>query len=137
MCTRNSYIQRPDPQDDPGHNVQLGRRYFSDLLTAFGEPAYALAGYNAGPGRIPEWRRLIGDSDLDLFIERIPLKETRSYVRRILLNWQEYRRIYGDWPGARAASVRLQLAPWSQPWPMADARAQMDAAPAPGIRAGK
>jgi soluble lytic murein transglycosylase-like protein len=123
---------------DPGHNVQLGRRYFSDLLTAFGEPAFALAGYNAGPGRIPGWRQQIGASgDLDLFIERIPIQQTRSYVRRILLNWQEYRRIYTDWPGARAASLRLQTAPWSQPWPAPVTQVQVETPPGQGIRAAR
>src|SRR6185369_10223378 len=90
-------------------------------------PAYALAAYNAGPSRIPQWRQTLGTADLDLFIERIPLQQTRSYVRRILLNWQEYRRIYGDYRGARNAAKALADAPWAQPWPE---RGAVAAAPA-------
>lgn len=107
----------PARLDEPAYNTALGRRYFYDLLASFGEPAFALAGYNAGPGRVPQWRGALGDDDLDLFIERIPLKETRSYVRRILLNWQEYRRIYGDGAGAAQAERALREAPWAGGWP--------------------
>ena len=127
----------PGRLSEPDYNTRLGRRYFYDLLAAFGEPAFALAAYNAGPGRIPQWRQTLGSADLDLFIERIPLKETRSYVRRILLNWQEYRRIYGNFSGVQNAAKALENAPWAQPWPVAGAGvnaatdAEMPPAPAP------
>ncbi len=117
----------PGRLNDPVYNTRLGRRYFYDLVSAFGEPAFALAAYNAGPGRIPQWRKTLGTADLDLFIERIPLKETRSYVRRILLNWQEYRRIYGNYTGAKDAAKALENAPWARPWPLSESPASASA----------
>jgi soluble lytic murein transglycosylase len=64
-----------------------------------GRAYLALAAYNAGPGRVREWlARAHCPTDPDLFVESIPFKETRSYVRRILLNCWEYGRLYGEFP---------------------------------------
>jgi peptidoglycan lytic transglycosylase len=55
------------------------------------------AGYNAGPGRAQEWIKRYGDprgKDIDTvvdWIERIPFTETRSYVQRVMENYQVYK----------------------------------------------
>ena len=56
----------------------------------------ALAGYNAGPGRVRQWVRQFGDPrdktvDPIDWIERIPFTETRDYVHKILESAQIYR----------------------------------------------
>ena len=51
---------------------------------------FALAGYNAGPNRIPQWQKRYFDpkteEDMIDFIELIPFKETREYVLRVMEN---------------------------------------------------
>jgi soluble lytic murein transglycosylase len=56
----------------------------------------ATAGYNAGPGRPPQWAAYCGDprggsTDPIDFIECIPFSETRNYVMRVMENMQVYR----------------------------------------------
>ncbi|MBI4637079.1 MAG: transglycosylase SLT domain-containing protein [Candidatus Rokubacteria bacterium] len=91
--------QRPGPGgdflEDPGINLQLGTRFLATLLKEFGDPALALAAYNAGPKRLRQWwrTRRTGD-DVEAFVEQIPYDETRHFVKRVLLSWDEYRRIY-------------------------------------------
>jgi soluble lytic murein transglycosylase len=79
------------------YNVLLGRSYLEGLLDDFGGSyGLAIAGYNAGPGRIRQWLRDYGDprgKDVDMvdWIETIPFTETRIYVQRVLENLQVYR----------------------------------------------
>ena len=82
---------------DGGYNVLLGRTYLEGLIEDFGGSyALAIAGYNAGPGRIRQWLRDYGDPrgrDVSMvdWIETIPFTETRIYVERVLENLQVYR----------------------------------------------
>jgi soluble lytic murein transglycosylase len=60
----------------------------------------ALAGYNAGPGRVRQWVRDNGDPrqpsiDVIDWLELIPIEETRNYVHRVLENLQVYRQRLG------------------------------------------
>lgn len=83
---------------DPSFNVLLGSAYLTDLLKRYGgRKDLALAAYNAGPSRVDSWlRRPRCPSSPELFVESIPFRETRSYVRRVLLNLEEYRRLYPE-----------------------------------------
>ncbi|MBI2219476.1 MAG: transglycosylase SLT domain-containing protein [Candidatus Rokubacteria bacterium] len=84
-----------EPLEDPGLNIQLGTRFLAGMLRDFGDPRLAVAAYNAGPGRVRQWLRTKKTDDLEAFVEQIPFDETRQYVKRVMLSWQEYRRIYG------------------------------------------
>lgn len=68
----------------PETNVQLGSAYLSSMLGRFdGDYAKATAAYNAGPHRIPKWSpgKTIA---ADQWVESIPFKETRRYVRAVM-----------------------------------------------------
>ena len=79
---------------EPTYNLQLGTRYFRDLLKRYdGRIEYALAAYNAGPERVDEWRKGTY-RDMPEFVESIPFTETREYVQAIVRNVSLYQRLY-------------------------------------------
>jgi soluble lytic murein transglycosylase len=82
---------------DPMLNARLGAAHLARHLREFhGNPALALAAYNAGPGHVRTWLRRHGNLPLDEFVERIPLDETRGYVKRVLETWGIYRLLRGE-----------------------------------------
>jgi soluble lytic murein transglycosylase len=83
---------------DPGYNATLGANFLGEQLDRFnGSYVLTFAGYNAGPRRAQQWVERYGDprgKDIDTvvdWIERIPFTETRSYVQRVMENYQVYR----------------------------------------------
>jgi soluble lytic murein transglycosylase len=79
-------------------NLRMGTAYFSDLVRQFGGAHYALATYNAGPNRVARWIAERPAGDRDEFIDDIPFPETQDYVKKIIGQAEDYRRLYG--PGA-------------------------------------
>ncbi|MEI6897836.1 MAG: transglycosylase SLT domain-containing protein [Psychromonas sp.] len=71
-------------------NVQLGTAYFTGLLKRYdGNRILATAAYNAGPHRVDRWKRNKKGRDskalsMDSWVETIPYKETRRYVKNVL-----------------------------------------------------
>lgn len=84
--------------DDPSYSMSLGQRYISELLDRLGGNLLELGGaYNAGPGAAERWMTTkAGKDDPLLFIESIPVAETRSYVRRLMEYQWMYRRRFGQ-----------------------------------------
>ncbi|WP_191058689.1 lytic transglycosylase domain-containing protein, partial [Geminicoccus harenae] len=86
---------------DPGYNVTLGRTYLEEQLGRWGEPAMAIAAYNAGPRRVDSWIARYGDPRgkglhrLVDWMELIPFTETRNYVQRVLEGRNVYRLRFG------------------------------------------
>jgi soluble lytic murein transglycosylase len=80
---------------NPAVNIELGTAYLRDQLDKFGRIEYVAAAYNAGPGRIPQWRATL-PPEMDEFVEAIPFKETRQYVMGVVRNTAQYRRLYDD-----------------------------------------
>ena len=85
---------RGDHLDDPEQNLQLGTRFLAALLREFGDPRVAIAAYNAGPKRVRQWWSARRTNDVEAWVELIPYDETRYFVKRVMLSWDEYRRIY-------------------------------------------
>ncbi len=90
---------------DPAYNMRLGTAFLGGLLDQYhGAVPYAVAGYNAGPGRVADWLAANGDpvgagatAGLDIvdWIELIPFNETRNYVQRVTENLVIYRALAG------------------------------------------
>jgi soluble lytic murein transglycosylase len=84
-------------RNDALYNLRLGGAYVANLIDNYdGNYVMAIAGYNAGPGRIREWVQRFGDPrdpsvDPIDWMEMIPFGETRNYVHRVLENLQIYR----------------------------------------------
>jgi soluble lytic murein transglycosylase len=85
----------------PEINVNIGTRYFSDLMKRFGGAHYALASYNAGENRIVRWIAERPGMPADEWVDDIPFPETRNYVKKVLGTAEDYRKLYG--PGGLVA----------------------------------
>jgi len=90
-----------DVLDQPVTNLELGSTFFAGLLREFGDPRLAAAAYNAGPTRVREWWAGRRSDDLEVWVDQIPYNETRAFVKRVMLSYEEYRRIYGEKPGEK------------------------------------
>ena len=84
--------------DDPIYSMTLGQNYLRDLLDKQNGNLFSIAAaYNAGEGNLSKWQALRErDSDPLLFIETIPLAETRDYIKRVMTNMWMYRRRLGE-----------------------------------------
>jgi soluble lytic murein transglycosylase len=76
---------------EPAINLRLGCVYFRGLLDDLDTLPAALAAYNAGATRAKRWRAPADAADGERYVERIPVPDTRSYVKRILANVRLYR----------------------------------------------
>ena len=88
--------------NNPNYNIKIASTYLYYLLEEFnGSLVLALASYNAGPTRVTRWIKTYGnpnDKDIDTidWIEKIPFRETRNYVQRILENYVVYQKVLQD-----------------------------------------
>ncbi|HUI46167.1 MAG TPA: tetratricopeptide repeat protein [Nitrospirota bacterium] len=87
---------------DADTGINVGTWYIGYLMKQFkGDPLLVAAAYNAGPDAVTAWLAKFGfNSDRDAFVEEIPYAETRGYVKKVLRNYGEYRRIYGKSAGS-------------------------------------
>jgi soluble lytic murein transglycosylase-like protein len=73
---------------DPALSLEIGQRYLLYLArhdAVGGDLIRLLAAYNAGPGNLARWLPVARHRDDPfLFIEAIPLEETRGHVQRVL-----------------------------------------------------
>ncbi|EOG3619117.1 transglycosylase SLT domain-containing protein [Pseudomonas putida] len=112
---------------DANYNRSLGEAYFGKLLQTFdGSEALAIAAYNAGPGKVQEWIKQIGDprkgeiSESE-FVESIPFKETKGYTQKVLNAAQrDTQPTFG--PIAQQIDARTDLTPEQKRIAIADAR---------------
>jgi len=81
----------------PEVNLRLGTLYLERMLDRFdGSVIAALISYNAGPHRYLRWREFPElEADPELFVERIPFRETRVYAKEVTANALIYARLYG------------------------------------------
>jgi len=76
----------------PENNIRMGTLYLAQLLNQFDNNLLlATAAYNAGPNRVKRWRPKYETMPGDIWMETIPYKETRNYVKNILAYQAIYR----------------------------------------------
>ncbi|GAB4488934.1 MAG: transglycosylase SLT domain-containing protein [Thermodesulfovibrionales bacterium] len=108
-------ISRPAQLTNPRNNIRLGVYYLSLLLDEFGHSLpHALAAYNAGEAAVRNWVQRCGNRPVDEFIEEIPYAETRTYVKKVLTSYFQYRRSVQEGPSGEPFDV------------LADSRANLD-----------
>ena len=98
-ATKIAYLAgEPDPGLEqlqrPERIVPLGTWYLADLAGRFGQASLAAAAYNGGPNAVARWVAANGKRPLDEFVELIPYKETRHYVKGVLGDYFTYRALY-------------------------------------------
>jgi soluble lytic murein transglycosylase-like protein len=78
---------------DPSVNLKVGQSYLQYLREQpyIGDNlVYLIAAYNAGPGSLQAWADQDSVSDPLLFIESIPYRETRDYVKNVMADYWVY-----------------------------------------------
>ena len=80
---------------NPEINIKFGVEYLKDLIDKYnGNIYYALAAYNAGDHRVDKWLPQMGNVTNEEFVEMIPFKETRNYVKLVIRNYYYYKFYY-------------------------------------------
>jgi len=80
-------LQRPTYSEilDAEKNILLGSSYLNRMLERFGgNQALATAAYNAGPRRVDSWIPTTDPVSSDVWVDTLPFKETREYVRAVM-----------------------------------------------------
>ena len=93
---------------DANVSLEFGSTYLRMLLDQLDEhPVLAAAAYNAGPHRVERWRPALQSMSADLWIESIPYRETREYLRRVTA----YTTIYEQRLGRETVRLSARLSP--------------------------
>lgn len=95
IVARRARLSQPSAADlaDPNINIRLGSYHLAWLIERYqGQTPLAIAAYNAGEHRVDRWIKDANDMPMDVWIERIPFRETRNYVKNVLA----FRHVYGS-----------------------------------------
>lgn len=79
---------------DPEINIELGTYYFKELYDKYKNKTIAIIAYNAGQGNVDKWitEGIINDKSESL--DNIPYKETATYWKKVLREYNVYNRLY-------------------------------------------
>ena len=97
-------LTEPSTSDlyDPALNIELAGHHLASLLVRYdGRRPLAAAAYNAGEHRVDRWIKDVSGQWMDVWIEGIPFRETRNYVKNVMAFTQVY--------GQRRGSPRPML----------------------------
>ncbi len=86
---RTSMLKQPDV------NIQMGTKYIGYLNSLFNDNAMLVTGaYNGGPGRMRRWVSSKNIADIDEFVEKITIRETRLHIKKVIDSYDRYVEIY-------------------------------------------
>ena len=103
-------VSPPSNRDliDPDANVRLASHHLAALMARHDRHrALVAAAYNAGEHRLQRWLRDAEGMPTDVWIERIPFRETRDYVKGIIAFNHIYDRRLGETRSVLADHERL------------------------------
>ncbi len=98
---------------NPSYNMGLGQKYVRHLASQpmIGDNLLLLlAAYNSGPSKLSRWMDDDTRNDPLLFVESLPVRETRDYIQQVLTYYWNYRArlaepetsltqlAHGEWP---------------------------------------
>lgn len=81
---------------DPKVNIQFGCELLSLLLSHYENESTAICAYNAGIGNVDSWLENPEYSSDGVTLDKIPIGETREYLKRVTENRETYRELYGE-----------------------------------------
>ena len=100
---RTSMLKQPDI------NIRMGTKYIGDLNSWFDDNAMLVIGaYNGGPGRMRRWVKSKNIKDIDEFVEKITIRETRLHIKKVIDSYDRYVALYGktqEPPAMNSATV--------------------------------
>ena len=86
---RTSMLKQPDV------NIQMGTKYIGYLNSLFNDNVMLVTGaYNGGPGRMKRWVASKNIADIDEFVEKITIRETRLHIKKVIDSYDNYVEIY-------------------------------------------
>lgn len=86
---RTSMLRQPDI------NIRMGTKYIGELNSWFNDdPILVIGAYNGGPGRMSRWVSTKNIKDIDLFVEKIGIRETRLHIKKVIDSYDNYVEIY-------------------------------------------
>lgn len=87
----------PDKLYDQEQNIFMGCWYLDNLRKEFDDNyMLILSAYNAGRGNVNKWLQNPEFSKDGKNLDYIPFKETELYIKKINLNYNIYKALYGD-----------------------------------------
>ena len=103
---RTSMLKQPDV------NIQMGTKYIGYLNSLFNDNAMLVTGaYNGGPGRMKRWVASKNIADIDEFVEKITIRETRLHIKKVIDSYDHYIEVYknaSEPPAVNSATGILQ-----------------------------
>jgi len=76
---------------EPRVALHFGSWYLKELVKKFGgQEVLAVCSYNTGPFNVSYWLARKQDLPFDVFLEEVPWKQPREYVKKVLSNLQIY-----------------------------------------------
>ena len=93
---------------DVANNVGVGTRYLADVLTrSRDQEPVATAAYNAGPTAAASWLPVKRPLSADIWIDTIPYRQTRGYVKNVLA----FTAVYDYLLKGRQDALKARMAP--------------------------
>ena len=107
-------VKRPSRTDlfNPDVNVRLASHHLARLMRRYrGNRALVAAAYNAGESRVDRWTKDVDGLPTAVWVERIPFRETRDYVKGVIAFAHVYARLAGEDPPVLAPHERTVAPP--------------------------
>jgi len=81
----------------PEVNIRLGTWYMKNLMDKFENSMELASGaYNGGTNRIKRWQKNMETTDIEEFIEDIPIDETRRHIKKVIDSYYTYKELYSE-----------------------------------------
>ncbi len=94
-------------------NIKFAIYLISELGLKFPHPVLISSAYNAGLSRTLKWWKRFGSSDFDIFVELIPVEETKEYIKLVLRNYFYYQAITNNGK-TKTDAITLSLPPYPE-----------------------